>query len=68
VDGSNASFHPTAFDLVFTFTVTGGPSFTSYETASRPNGSRAISCTIHPTQSQPDGTFTLDGTVLGWFR
>ncbi len=67
VAGSNAIFHPTAFDLVFTFAATGGPTFTSHDTASQPNGRRSTSCTIHFTQTQADGTFSLDGTVVGWF-
>jgi hypothetical protein len=67
VVGNNAIFHPTAFDLVFTFAATGGPTFTSHDTASQPNGRRSTSCTIHFTQTQADGTFSLDGTVVGWF-
>lgn len=66
--GSTSVFIPTAFDLTFTFTPTGGSTMTeqdmSHKTAPLKN---TITCTI-PFQSflSPEGTFTIAGTVTGF--
>jgi hypothetical protein len=64
--GTNQVFHPTQFDLTFSFTVgTETQSFTN--TASRPNKAAPVSCSIDTTQTAPDGSsFSLEGTVAGW--
>jgi hypothetical protein len=66
--GSTSVFIPTAFDITFTFTPTGGSTMTetdmSAKTAPLQN---TIDCEI-PFQSfsSPFGTFTIEGTVTGF--
>jgi hypothetical protein len=67
--GSTAVFIPTAFNLTFTFTPTGGTTMTDHNTATkRAHVGNTITCTI-PFQSfsSPQGTFTIQGTVTGFF-
>jgi hypothetical protein len=71
VIGSTAVFIPTAFDLTFTFTPTGGTpeveTQTSAKAASPPN---TVTCALPAalnTMTSPEGTFTLSGTVTGFF-
>jgi hypothetical protein len=68
VVGSTAVFIPTAFDITFTFTPTGGATETETDTAAKAAPIKdTITCTI-PFQSfpSPDGTFTIQGTVTGF--
>ncbi|MGZ4702722.1 MAG: hypothetical protein ACXV5U_09600 [Ilumatobacteraceae bacterium] len=59
-------FHPTVFDLTFTFTPVTGPSQSFTNTASRPNQTGNTTCIISGSQTGPQGTFSLSGTVYGW--
>jgi hypothetical protein len=64
---STQVFHPSAFDLTFTFTPAGGSAQSFTNTDSRPNGKVAVTCTISGSQSDQQGdTFSLSGTVAGW--
>jgi hypothetical protein len=66
--GSTSIFIPTAFDITFTFTPTGGSTATETDTAAKAAPLRnTITCTI-PIQSFsfPEGTFTIEGTVTGF--
>ena len=71
VIGSTAVFHPTAFDLTFSFTPTGGTTQTETDTSAKRNQAKAtVTCAIPGalnTFTSPDGTFTIAGTVTGWF-
>jgi hypothetical protein len=68
VIGSTAVFHPTVFDLTFTFTPAGGgtpESFVQQDT--RQAGKTQVICSLYGSQSDPAGdTFVLTGTVSGW--
>jgi len=67
VVGSSLVFHPTVFDLTFTFTPAGGvpQSFTNQD--ARQAVKTQTTCSITGSQSDPAGdTFTLSGTVPGW--
>jgi len=69
VIGSTAVFIPTAFDITFTFTPTGGSTETEVDTAAKAAPIKnTITCTI-PFQSFPSpvGTFTIEGSVTGFF-
>ncbi len=59
-------FHPTAFDLTFTFTPAGGPTQSFTDTSARKNQSGDVVCDISASQSSPGGSFELSGTVTGW--
>ena len=60
-------FHPTVFDVTFTFTPVNGPSQSFTDTSSRPNKVGTTSCMISGSQTDPAGnTFMLSGTVQGW--
>ena len=69
--GTTAVFIPTAFDLTFSFTPTGGTTMTETETVAKANQpANAITCEIPAelnTVTFPDGTFTISGTVTGFF-
>jgi hypothetical protein len=67
--GSTSVFIPTAFDTTFTFTPTGGSTETDHDTSAKAAPiSNTTTCTI-PFQSfsSPFGTFTIEGTVTGFF-
>jgi hypothetical protein len=70
VIGSTSVFIPTAFNLTFTFTPTGGSPMSEVDTASKAAPiSGTTTCTI-PLQtlfSGPEGTVTIQGTVTGFF-
>ena len=67
VIGSTLVFHPTAFDLTFTFTPAGGPSQSFLQQDSRNIGKSQTTCSLTGSQSDPAGdTFSLSGTVAGW--
>jgi len=62
----NGVFHPTAFNLTFTFTPAGGSPQTFTDTSTRKNQTGNVTCTIAGSQTNPGGTFSLSGTVTGW--
>jgi hypothetical protein len=70
VIGSTSVFIPTAFNLTFTFTPTGGSPMADTETASKAAPiAPTTTCTI-PLQtlfSGPEGILTIQGTVTGFF-
>jgi hypothetical protein len=69
VAGSNQVFHPSVFDLTFTFTPVGAPSQSFTDTSVKPNGKVTATCAIdYTTPPDPDGnTISLVGTVGGYF-
>jgi hypothetical protein len=59
-------FHPTAFDLTFTFTPATGPSQSFTNTDVRKNQTGDVTCQISGSQTDPQGnTFSLSGSVTG---
>jgi hypothetical protein len=70
VIGSTSVFIPTALNLTFTFTPTGGSPMSEVETSSKAVPiTSTTTCTI-PLQtlfSGPEGTATIQGTVTGFF-
>ena len=71
VVGSTSVFIPTAFDLMFSFTPTGGETETETDTSAKthqpPN---AVTCELPAelnTITFPDGVFMASGTVTGFF-
>ena len=67
VIGTNEIFHPTAFDVTFTFTPVGGSPQSFTDTSSRPNKTGDVTCDISASQTDPQGnTFSLSGSVTGW--
>ena len=71
VIGSTAVFIPTAFNLTFSFTPTGGATQSETDTAAKQNQAKGtVTCNIPAalnTFTSPEGTFTLSGTVTGFF-
>jgi hypothetical protein len=71
VIGSTAVFIPTAFNLTATFTPTGGsPQSEAITDAKAHQPSNAVTCTLPAalnTVTTPEGTFTISGTVTGFF-
>jgi hypothetical protein len=72
VIGSTSIFVPTAFDLTFTFTPSGGgPAQVDTETSAKAHTPKnAVTCQLPGalnTVTDAEGTFTLDGTVTGFF-
>jgi hypothetical protein len=72
VTGSTSVFVPTAFDLTFTFIPSGGgaPEVDTETSAKAHQPANAVTCQLPGalnTVTFPDGTFTLDGTVTGFF-
>jgi hypothetical protein len=61
-------FHPTVFNLTFTFTPAGGGQSQSFQQIdARQTDKSQTTCTLSGSQSDPAGdTFTLSGTVAGW--
>jgi hypothetical protein len=68
VVGSTAVFHPTVFDLTFTFTPAGGGTSESFvQQDTRLADQTQITCSLYGSQSDPAGdTFVLTGSVSGW--
>ena len=68
LNGSNGIFHPTAFNLTFTFTPAQGPPpppFTNTDVRAHQTGD--VTCQITGSQTDNEGnTFSLSGTVTGW--
>ena len=72
VIGSTSVFVPTAFNLTFTFTPSGGgaPEVDTETSAKARQPANAVTCQLPAalnTVTFPDGIFTLDGTVTGFF-
>jgi hypothetical protein len=71
VVGSTSVFIPTAFDLTFSFTPTGGAPESETDTSVKAHQpTNAVTCDIpapENTFTSPDGTFTISGTVTGFF-
>lgn len=72
VSGSTSVFIPTAFDLTFSFTPSGGGApEVDTETSAKANAPKnAVTCQLPAalnTFTSPEGTFTLSGTVTGFF-
>jgi hypothetical protein len=68
VVGTNGVFHPSTFDLLFTFAPAGGEPQSFHDTATKPNGNNATTCTINVTMPDGEGnSFSIAGTVQGWF-
>jgi hypothetical protein len=66
--GSNLVFHPTQFDLTFSFTSSGGQTQSFVDTNTKNNPKTPVTCTIHYSQTDAQGnTFALNGTVSGFF-
>lgn len=67
---SSAVFIPTAFNLTFTFTPTGGDPESELDTSAKAAPIKdTVTCTI-PLQtlfSAPEGTATIEGTVTGFW-
>jgi hypothetical protein len=67
VIGTNEIFHPTMFDLTFTFTPAEGSPQSFTDTSSRPNQTGDVTCELSATQTDDQGnTFSLSGSVTGW--
>ena len=72
VIGSTSVFIPTAFDLTFTFTPSGGgvPEIDTETSAKAHQPSNAVTCDLPAalnTVTFPEGTVVVDGTVTGFF-
>jgi hypothetical protein len=71
VIGKTSVFIPTAFDLTFSFTPTGGTTESETDTSAKTHQpSNAVTCELPAalnTFPSPEGTFTLSGTVTGFF-
>jgi len=71
VIGSTAVFIPSAFDLTFSFTPTGGVTESETDTSAKAHQPKnAVTCELPAelnTFTSPEGTFTLSGTVTGFF-
>lgn len=71
VIGSTAVFIPTAFDLTFSFTPTGGATESETDASAKAHQpSNAVTCDLPATLNtftSPEGTFTISGTVTGFF-
>jgi opacity protein-like surface antigen len=71
VIGSTSIFIPSAFNLTFSFTPTGGTTESETDTAAKTHQPRnAVTCELPAelnTFTSPEGTFTLSGTVTGFF-
>jgi hypothetical protein len=72
VIGSTSVFVPTAFDLTFSFTPTGGgvPEMDTETSAKAHQQSNAVTCELPAalnTVTFPEGTVVVSGTVTGFF-
>jgi hypothetical protein len=70
VVGSTTVIIPTAFDLTFSFTPTGGQTESQTNTSTKQtSGKNPVTCVIPAalnTVTTPDGTFVISGTVTGF--
>lgn len=71
VVGSTSVFVPTAFDVTFSFTPTGGTTQNERDTSAKKHQkANAVTCAIPAalnTFTGPEGTFSISGTVTGFF-
>jgi hypothetical protein len=72
VVGSSSVFVPTAFNLTFLFTPSGGgaPEVDTETSAKAHTPKNAVTCELPAalnTVTSPEGTFTISGTVTGFF-
>jgi hypothetical protein len=70
VIGSTSVFIPTAFNLTFTFTPTGGTPMSDTDTASKAapiTGTTTCTIPLQTLFSGPEGSATIQGTVTGFF-
>ncbi|HEU5212423.1 MAG TPA: hypothetical protein VFU10_06600 [Gaiellaceae bacterium] len=71
VVGSTSVFVPTAFDLTFSFTPTGGTTESETDVAAKQNQQLGVVICDIPaalnTFPNPEGTFSISGTVTGFF-
>ena len=71
VIGSTAIFIPTAFNVTFSFTPTGGTTESETDTSAKAHQPRnAVTCEVPAalnTFTSPEGTFVISGTVTGFF-
>ena len=71
VIGSTAMFIPTAFNVTFTFTPTVGEPESETDTSTKAHQPKnAVTCALPAelnTFTSPEGTFTISGTVTGFF-
>ena len=71
VVGGTAMLIPTAFDLTFSFTPTGGATMSETDTSAKNNQhGNLVTCDIPEalnTFVAPEGTFSISGTVTGFF-
>jgi hypothetical protein len=66
--GSTSIFVPEAFNITFAFTPTGGPTESETDTSAKHNVHGDVTtCSIDFTQTFPEGSFHLFGTVTGFF-
>jgi hypothetical protein len=66
--GSSSVFIPQAFNLTFSFTPPGGPTESETDTSAKANvHGNLTTCSIDFMQETPEGTFGLNGTVIGFF-
>ena len=71
VISSTAVFVPTAFNLTFSFTPTGGTTRETDTSAKQNQAKATVTCNIPAnlnTFTSSEGTFTIAGTVTGFFR
>jgi hypothetical protein len=68
VIGGSSVLIPQAFDLTFSFTPPGGPTESETDTSTKSNVHGDLTtCSLNVTEVSPEGTFTLVGTVTGFF-
>ena len=67
VVGSTTVFIPEVFDLTFSFTPPGGPTETETFTAAKNNPKGDVTCSLDASETTPEGTFRVVGTVTGFF-
>ena len=67
VVGTTAVLIPEVLDLTFSFTPPGGPTQTETLTAAKANPKGEVSCSLDASETSPEGTFRVFGTVTGFF-
>jgi hypothetical protein len=67
VVGTTAVLIPEVFDLTFSFTPPGGPTETETFTAAKNNPKGDVTCSLNASETTPEGTFRVVGTVTGFF-
>jgi hypothetical protein len=67
VVGTTAVLIPEVFDLTFSFTPPGGPTETETFTEAKNNPKGDVTCSLDVSETTPEGTFRIAGTVSGFF-